>query len=119
MGHFLGILAGEKAARRQGVVVHFNHLHPLIMVEVQQHILADDQAIILANGAQVQQIVVLKEHMTAENILDLKAVLFSCRFEIFFKQQPYSKSIPQNRTIVEYFNAINEPTTNIGANSIL
>ena len=28
--------------------------------------------------------------------------------EMFFKQQPYSKSISQNRTIVEYFNAINE-----------
>ena len=64
--HLLRLLGGEEAAGRQRAVEHAEHFDPLRRLEVEQHVLAQDQRISLKRLLERQQVVTLKVNSTTD-----------------------------------------------------
>ena len=85
IGQLLGVLHHQRATRLKGLVEHPQHLDPLRFVEVQEHVLAHDQAQPFAHRAKREQIAVRERDLGSQFRHDLDEAGPGSRPEVLLK----------------------------------
>ena len=84
-GQFLSVLCDEVSSGRQRLMEHPYYLHPLIVIQMKEHVLADNKAVIISDGLQGTQVMVLEKDLIAELVHHPVMSGNICGLEVFFE----------------------------------